>query len=224
MSDPYFTALRPMSLVMRKMECMYCHAEDTRTVQIEHMFGLKVCDSHVANAKRDCNAWLHEKNLVRFKDARKIPVIEKFLAALEIGEFSVERSDLTIQPGWNLKKDNSSWDPAFFTCPDGKWCVPVYNHELTKIVPIVKFLNPDLFKAPPDFQSVVEGTLDCLLEGIYRKDHEEFQKALELDRIGSVREIEDIAHILHEGVATRIFVPSNRPLAVEPTDPHNVPD
>jgi hypothetical protein len=229
MSDPHFTALEPVSLVMRRMECMYCFAPDTDTILIESLFGLKVCDSHKAAGVRDCKAYLHKKKLVRLRDAFKHPVVGRFLTAVkEMGTFNVERSDLTIQPGWTLRKENV-WAPAFLQGADDRWRIPVtvgvYPDIIDKNVPIIGFMNPDICPdSTPEFRTLIEETIDCLREGIYSKEFEEFELAMSQDRVGSVTELQGVAQVLYEGSAVRIYFPHGEPAVAQPADPVSVPD
>ena len=223
MSDPHFTALEPVRLTMRKLECMYCFKESTCNVIIEYLFGLKTCDDHKLNAMRDCKAYMHNNKLVRVKDARRHPVLGRFLSMLdELDTFSVERSDLTIHPGWRVIQDDESWDPVFITYTTG-WAIPVFLKEgssrITKQVPIINFLNPAIHVASSELRTCIEDAIDCLNEGVYRAEAEEFQKAKEQDRVGAVAEIEGVQNVFYEGQATRVYLTHGR-VAEEPaTDP-----
>jgi hypothetical protein len=223
MSDPHFTALEPVRLTMRKMECMYCFKEDTHTVLIEYLFGLKTCDEHKLNAERDCKAYMHEQKIVRMRDARRHPVLGRFLSMLdELGTFCVERSDLTIHPGWRVIQDDEHWDPVFIK-HDASWSIPTFIREgpsrITKQVPIINFLNPAIHVASSELRTCIDEVLDCLNEGIYKAEAEEFLKAKEQDRVGAVAEIEGVQNVFYEGQATRVYLTHGR-VAEEPaTDP-----
>ena len=223
MSDPHFTALEPVSLIMRKMECMYCFKEDTHTVLIEYLFGLKTCDEHKPNARRDCKAYMHKQKVVRINDARRHPVLGRFLSMLdELDTFSVERSDLTIQPGWRVMQDDECWDPVFIKYTTG-WAIPTFIREgssrITKQVPIINFLNPDIHVASSELRTCIEDAIDCLNEGVYKEEAEEFQKAKALDRVGAVAEIEGIQSVFYEGAPTRVYATHGRVAEEPPTDP-----
>jgi hypothetical protein len=216
-------ALEPVSLVMRRGECMYCYAEDTASVLIENNFGLKVCDTHKPNAVRDCKAYLHSNHMVRLRDALDHPVVGKFLSELKnLGTFSVERSNLTIQPGWRLKTDTKYWEPAFLNRIDTIWCVPCIlekGHDtMTKQVPIRQFLRDTIIVATPEFHTCITNTLECLEQGLYKSEYDAFQK----HRVGTVEEIEGMETILHEGKQVRIFSPETRPKSADTTDPANL--
>lgn len=224
MADPLFTALVPVRLVMRKQECMYCFAEDTNAALIDAQFGLKVCDTHMPNGKRDCKAYLHTNKMVRVRDAESHPVVGRFLSLLkEQGTFKVERSDLTIDPGWTIQKDSSYWEPSFITGSDGIWRLPVlYDNSPKRIfkhTPIIHFLRPDILEQMPGLHTMIEDTIDALNEGIYKAEYEEFQKAFEQDRVGTVAEIEGVSNIFYEGESVRIYLPHGRPAPEQPSDP-----
>jgi hypothetical protein len=213
-------ALEPVSLVMRRGECMYCNAEDTSCVLIESHFGLKVCDTHKPNAVRDCKAYLHTNHMVRLCDALEHPVVGQFLS--ELGTFSVQRSNLTIQPGWNLKSDTKYWEPAFLNCVDSTWCIPCIfgtgQNVLTKQVPIRQFLNDTILEATPEFLTCIRNSLECLEQGLYKSEYDAFQQ----HRVGSVEEIEGMETISHGGKSVRIFSPETRPKSADTTDPVNL--
>jgi hypothetical protein len=214
MSDPHFTALEPVRLIMRKMECMYCFKEDTCSVLIEYNFGLKVCDEHKPNAERDCKAYMHEHKSVRIRDAHQHPVLGRFLSMLnELGTFCVERSDLTIDPGWRVMQDDEHWDPIFIKY-DISWCIPTFikqgSSRITKLVPIINFLNPVIHVASSELRTCIEEVLDCLNDGIYRAEAEEFLTAKEQDRVGTVAEIEGVQSIFYEGQSTRVYFTHGR--------------
>ena len=216
-------ALEPVSLIMRRGECMYCSAEDTSCVLIESHFGLKVCDTHKPNAVRDCKAYLHSNQMVRLCDALDHPVVGQFLSELKnMGTFSVQRSNLTIQPGWNLKSDTKYWDPAFLNCVDSTWCIPCIfgtgQNVLTKQVPIRQFLSDTILEATPEFLTSIRNSLECLEKGLYKSEYDAFQQ----HRVGSVEEIEGMETISYEGKSVRIFSPETRPKSADTTDPVNL--
>lgn len=223
MSDPHFTALEPVRLTMRKMECMYCFKEDTHTVLIEYLFGMKTCAEHKPNAERDCKAYMHKQKIVRIRDARRHPVLGRFLSMLdELGTFSVERSDLTIHPGWRVIQDDEYWDPVFIK-HDVSWSIPTFIKEgssrITKQVPIINFLNPAIHVASSELRTCIDEVLDCLNDGIYKAEADEFQKAKEQDRVGAVAEIEGVQTIFYEGQATRVYFTHGRVAEVPASDP-----
>lgn len=216
MSDPLFNALEPVRLVMRRMECMYCRAPDTTTVLVDDLFGLKVCNTHKSYAVRDCKAYLHTIKKVRVRDAMAVPVLNTLLSTLEAMEtFSVERTNGLIDPGWSLRK-GSGWDPAFLVYANDGWCVPVMKDDTRKNAKIIQFINTA-------FHTCIEDSIDCLNEGVYRAEYEEFQHILEQDRVGTVGELEGVQTILYEGVPARILV-QGLVQPADPTDPEEATD
>ena len=226
-SDPCFTALEPVSLIMRRMECMYCFKGDTDVVLVDTLFGLKTCKDHKPNAERDCKAYLHARNMVRVKDAKAHPVLGKFISILnELGTFSVERTDGSIQPGWMLVEKEDAYDLMHITRIDAVWSIPVFvekgSSRIFKKVPIINFLNPAIHVASSEFRTCIEDAIDSLNYGIYLAEAEEFQKAKLLDRVGEIVEIEGVQRMFYEGVEGRVYIPhglSNPEPAAEAADP-----
>lgn len=48
--------------------CEYCGAVATTRLTITMDFGLRVCDAHIPDGKRDNNAWLHQRRAVKLSD------------------------------------------------------------------------------------------------------------------------------------------------------------
>jgi hypothetical protein len=71
MDESCRNTFEPISLVMRKMECFYCGADDTGVETVNRLFGIKFCEIHKIRAIRDTNAYLHRQGFVRIEDAFK---------------------------------------------------------------------------------------------------------------------------------------------------------
>jgi hypothetical protein len=81
--------------------CFYCGSDiDIFYTEVYDMFGLKHCDAHQANAKRDCNAYKHRHNLVDVLDAKELPALAPLFAP---ASFTVKRSNGALETGWVLR-------------------------------------------------------------------------------------------------------------------------
>lgn len=205
--------LLPSSLVMRKMECFYCGAEDTKVVMISYLFGMKTCDLHERWANRDCKAYMHTEGIVLLKDARKIAVIDTFCSVLKNNKFSVERSNLTVDPGWEL--DECDYPVYSSFCRNGeKWGVPVKHvgQHLYKKTPIINFLRPEIIETltiPANWSEIIEGTIDVLIEGIYLAEHTEYTAKQNKNMSPVYPELDNVVHIEYEGASVRLMIPQS---------------
>jgi len=216
MSETCKNTLEPTSLIMRPCACFYCGAEDKCVVLIEYSFGIKVCHAHKPRAERDCRAYLHRHGLVRLKDTMEHSEIRRFLDILKAHPFVlVERTNGTIEDDWSLREGNH-FEPAFFSRTEDRWGVPLYNKRLNlnKTVPIINFLRSDIngkMTIPVDWQSIIEGVLDILNEGVYKADVEAYDYARNHDESETITETPGVATIIYEGREERIFVGQGRP-------------
>lgn len=204
--------LVPQSLVLRRCECFYCGAEDTGVVVIEHLFGMKVCDTHRINAKRDCKAYLHRENLVRVNDAFRTPALKCFLDILVAHPFiAVQRTNGDIEYDWCFREGHF-YDPAFLSrSAEGKWSVPTHCRRTNqnKNVPIINFLRPEIngkMNLPDNWQAVIEDAIDTLVNGVYKADAEAYDYARNHDESEKIVETEGVATVIYEGRVERVFV------------------
>ena len=212
MTEPCKNTLVPTSLIMRRCECFYCGAEDTGVVVIEHLYGMKVCDNHSQNAKRDCRAYLHRENLVRIKDAFKVPALKCFLDILAAHpHLAVQRTSGEIEEDWCFR-EGRHYDPAFLSkSAEGRWGVPMRcpRTNLNKTVPIINFLRDDIttkMMLPADWFTIIENTLDCLEEGIYKADAEAYEAARNHDDSETIVETAGVTAVIYEGRVERVFM------------------
>jgi hypothetical protein len=165
MGDPLRSnCLSPRTIVMSRDECFYCYGECKHLELVSYLYGLKSCDLHHAAAKRDCNAWLQKENCVRLTDARKHPIVGKFLDLLDT-PFSVQRSSGVLEEGWQLQP---GWarDPALIRVVEGDWTVHcvLYDggEQITKYERIENFLG---------LGEIVLQSLAVLEAGFYMADY-----------------------------------------------------
>jgi hypothetical protein len=204
--------LVPQSLVLRRCECFYCGAEDTGVVVVEHLFGMKVCETHRLNAERDCKAFLHRENLVRVKDAMTVEPLKRFLDILAAQPFiTVQRTNGEIEEDWSLRTGNY-FDPAFLSRNlEMKWGVPTYCRRTNqqKTVPIINFLRPEIngkMNLSADWHAIVEDAIDALVDGVYRADAEAYDYARNHDESEKIVETEGVATVIYEGRIERVFM------------------
>jgi hypothetical protein len=142
--------------------------------------------------------------------------IRRFLDILKAHPFVlVERTNGTIEDDWSLREGNH-FEPAFFSRTEDRWGVPLYNKRLNlnKTVPIINFLRPDIngkMTIPADWQSIIEGVLDILNEGVYKADVEAYDYARNHDESETITETPGVATIIYEEREERIFVGQGRP-------------
>jgi hypothetical protein len=208
--------LIPQSLVLRQCECFYCGADDTGAVLIEYLFGMKVCETHRANAERDCRAYLHREKLVRVKDAFMIPALKSFLDILIAHPFiTVQRTSGDIEDDWCFREGNF-YEPAFFSQSlEGQWCVPTYCKRIkqNKNVPIINFLLPEIngkMNLPANWQAVIEDAIDTLVNGVYKADAEAYDYARNYDESEKIAETSGVATVIYEGRVERVYVGGSR--------------
>jgi hypothetical protein len=212
MEDPCRNTFEPISLVMRKMECFYCGAENTGSKTVDRLYGIKHCRIHEIVAVRDCNAYLQRQGHVRIDDAFKNAAISRFMMVIKDNPtFPVERSDGSIENNWSLETD--SWESRAYISKnvDGKWSIPVKKNteNLYKYVPIINFLKPEIagkMLLPAAWHQVIEDTLETLIDGVYKADQEAYEKALNLDS-SPLHEIDGVHVTEFEGRAVRIMLP-----------------
>jgi hypothetical protein len=204
--------LVPQSLVLRRSECFYCGAEDTGIVIIEHLFGMKVCDTHRINAERDCKAYLHREHLVRVKDAFTIPALKLFLDVLAAHPcIAVQRTSGDIEYDWCFREGHF-YDPAFLSrSAEGKWCIPTYCPRIkqNKNVPIINFLRPEIngkMNLPDNWHAIIEDAIDTLVNGVYTAEAEAYDYARNHDDSEKIVETEGVATVIYEGRVERVFV------------------
>ena len=216
MGEPCKNTLEPTSLIMRACACFYCGAEDKCVVLIEYSFGMKVCRAHKPLAERDCRAYLHRHGLVHLKESTRNTELGRFLDILKAHpSLLVERTNGTIEDDWSLREGNH-FEPAFFSRTEDRWGVPLYckRINMNKTVPIINFLRPDInnrMTLPADWQSIIEGVLDILNEGVYKADAEAYDYSRNHDESETITETPGVATIIYEGREERIFVGQGRP-------------
>ena len=206
MEDPVYTSLAPRSLVMTRDACFYCGAGDPNWIQIERMFGLKMCDLHAGAALRDCRAYLHSKKMVRFADAYKHPILGQLLRLVKGTSFSVLRSSGEFQAGWTLNDDTIDMNTfVLYNTLDGDWSIPVKliqeDQTITKYTPIFNLKMTNMF--PTD---LIDEAVFCLVDGIYSKEYLELQ-ALGGSALMAAPKDPNIVEVSYEGQPVRLFMP-----------------
>jgi hypothetical protein len=212
MGETCLNTVIPTSLVMRRCECFYCGVEDEGAVLIDWLFGIKVCEVHREKGERDCRAYLYRQNLVRIKDAMAFPIIKRFLDILAGHPLlRVERTNGSIEDDWCLRL-GTYMEAAFFSYSSAdRWGIPMYckRINMNKTVPVINFLRSDLTTGmvlPADWNAIIEGVLDCLVNGIYKADAEAYDYARNHDDSEKIMETSGVATVIYEGRLERVFV------------------
>ena len=108
----------PTRLVMRSRDCDYCDDKDTyNIITNERLHGIICCKAHVTEARRDTNAWLCKKRIVRQADFMKM------FPQLHDRDINVTRTDGSITPGGRMHSD--FWESMYMN-KDGVWLIEVY--------------------------------------------------------------------------------------------------
>ena len=223
--------LEPTSLIMRKVECFYCGAGDPTFVLIRHLFGIKSCDLHKRIAKRDCNAYLHRNGLVTWSSALQIPCIKKLIDELDLlpNGFPVRRTNLSIDPGWKVNVKDFMYDRTFIEYREGEWTIPVIKGELQKTIKLLDLNNTIIMNGihlSNEFPIHLATALITLMEGVYKKDSDEYNEAFASQGLKEPLEISGVSEIEFEGRQVRIYLPtgaiqsSSSSSSDNPTNPH----
>jgi hypothetical protein len=180
------------------------------------MFGLKCCNRHYDAARRDCRAYMHREGLVRLKDMMEFTCFNNFIRyvdALPDG-ICVRRSSGELQKGWKVSMDEfgSTRFLSYMKDATGKsdWCIYLVYDNLCKYVQLRQYTYENI----PEILKVLNG-------GVYKKDEEEYQIALNQDAPKEVEEAEGVYTVIHNGAVGRIFIPgdTDKPVEAPPTDP-----
>ena len=165
--DPLTSSIIPHSLVMTFQRCDYCGQKNTAEETVMHLFGIKTCNEHIRLAKKDCEAYMHEMNIVKISDAVKMPVLKEFFEYLD--EFPVKRTSGLIENGWSILMNDAHI--SFFK---ETWNIHVTNkRDIDKKIPISEFLNDEIIEAmsnPPP-KELVERVIHILNEGVYKTSY-----------------------------------------------------
>ena len=92
----------PTSLVMRACKCFYCSNDDTGFVSVypdDHLFGILYCDTHKADALRDCCAYLHVNQQVLLEDAHRNSQLRDIVVFLMSNSVHIRRTNGISEPG-----------------------------------------------------------------------------------------------------------------------------
>jgi len=138
-------------------------------VTIQYLFGILACSDHKEWAVRDCNAYMHKNNMVKIKDAMKIPGLAECLAELnevgERGDLIVQRSNGDIEKGWSVV--NTSYDCLIVNEKINEWTINMTNGTVQKYVPLRWFLDSRV----PVSHEHVKRSIDVLTKGVYKNDY-----------------------------------------------------
>jgi hypothetical protein len=191
---------------MRTNQCFYCDAESVNDEKtLGHDFGIRYCESHQWDAKRDSNAYLHVANQVRTQDALKHPILGPWLSLL-IDPTHVRRSSNMIENGWVLQHEHwSVYTTLRFT--KGEWLVPMINRasDVMKYVPLWSFEESELrLLNNPAISEQIPSVQKTLVEGLYKADHTSY--CLE-QSTQFVKETAGVVPVVMNGRIGRIYMP-----------------
>ena len=170
----------PTSLVMRACKCFYCSNDDTGFVSVypdDHLFGILYCDTHKADALRDCCAYLHVNQQVLLEDAHRNSQLRDIVVFLMSNSVHIRRTNGISEPGWKLNQN------GLIRCLNDSWTIPmVWNNHITKNVPLLSFLEADIralnTNVPASFYDSLSHIIECLSKGLYLQEYSEQQYIL----------------------------------------------
>jgi hypothetical protein len=165
------------------------------------MFGIRCCDQHRQNAKRDCLAYLHTEKMVLTKDVIKHEVCGKLLNILNNLEdgFPVLRTNSEIQKGWKIDCE-TILDRTFIERNDEGWHIPVILKNgvdtIYKHTNVYNFTKLEIFeqikdKVPSNFNDIINEFITFLDQGIYKEYYDQFVECSK-NGINTVSEIPEV--------------------------------
>jgi len=195
----------PVSLVMRPNKCFYCAAQAVYQSAIIQNYGILACPAHLVDAKRDCNAYLHGRSMVRLSDAKAHPAVGPFFQALAgAGSFSVVRTSGKIDHGWSFRSndmDDDCNDRFIKRDRDGLWAVPVakISEGIERGSSFASFLVAGVLGIT---SKMVDEAVAALEAGLYADD----APGSEEKEICAQEEPPGVHLIVHEGELCRAFI------------------
>ncbi len=181
-------ALIPRRLVMTRAGCFYCDADDDiRICLINHLFGLKACYKHFNNAERDCNAYMHENNMVKIEDGLMNENVKKFFEIL--GEnFRVLRSNGQINENWKLCK-NTYTERYHIQKVEGMWAFPITDDYYSKMMPFRYYLKKELGYVSEKLEEIIKNIEEDFDKGLYIDYYKSQPKPEEVDDHSKIKQI-----------------------------------
>jgi hypothetical protein len=130
---------------MKQLQCAYCpqnHEKFLHDTYVYWPFGIRHCEEHSADAKRDCRLYKQTEGIVSMTDAKDHPHVAPLIALLESGEIPITRTSGSIETGWKpyYGPTGVSNVPFIQRNDDNVWMIPMTNDLQTKSVPIISFL------------------------------------------------------------------------------------
>ena len=172
------TAIIPKRLVMMPYACFYCGKSEEgslKETRIEWLFGIRHCEDHLADAKRDCNSYCHRLRIVPMHDAKNSPVLANLLHIMDTFEFTIMRSDGTYESGW--KPDYGTILDQMHIEKIDHWIMPLKNDQgECKFVMIEDLAKKEKTGSPILVQPALDA-IKALDAGIYKKDYDRLSLA-----------------------------------------------
>ena len=199
---------KPEVLVMRPNTCFYCTDAATRMMNIALHEGILACDQHESDAVRDCQAYLHTKQIARICDAELVPALAALLAAIP-SSFSIRRSSGAIEANWSVLRD--PFTPNYFSKVGSTWtfqgCIVLENGDrLRRAIELSMFMDEEL-RIPSLTDALITDAVAALDAGVYREAYERQQGLIDNgNSVSSVTDAPDssIVSVVINGVACRI--------------------
>ena len=116
----------PLYLGMQPLICFYCKASGHRHTCSGDLEGIISCEVHAPEARRDCQAFLHQTHKVLLRDAIEHPSLKPFFdALLLLPTFATVRSSGALDEGWSIPEHLITGYGRICRNPAGEWVIPI---------------------------------------------------------------------------------------------------
>ena len=170
----------PIRLVQTPLRCFYCGRFADHHICSGDLEGIIACEDHIAVARRDCQAFLHQTGKVLLRDAIEHPGLKPFFDALMLlPTFSTVRSSGALDEGWCIPEHLRTGHGRICKNPAGDWAIPI-EKEAEGIGRGATFKSFLVAGVPGITEELVATAVAALEAGLYRDSAEE-QACLEAE-------------------------------------------
>jgi hypothetical protein len=161
----------PVYLGMQPLICFYCRGSGLHHTCSGDLEGIISCEVHAPEARRDCQAFLHQTNKVLLRDAIEHPGLKPFFDALP-PTFATVRSNGDIDEGWSIPEHLITGYGRICKRPDGEWVTPIEKdaEKIGRGATLKSFLTVGVSGIT---EEIVTAAIAALNSGLYRDAAEE---------------------------------------------------
>jgi len=161
------TIQTPIGLGMMPLQCFYCRRFGDHHICSGDLEGIIACEDHTSEALRDCQAFLHQTNMVLLRDAIEHPGLKPFFDALP-ATFATVRSSGAVDEGWGIPEHALSCNGRISKNPAGDWCIPIEKkaESIGRGTSLRTFLTAGVAGITEELVAAAIAALDA---GIYRE-------------------------------------------------------